>query len=425
MQTGSVYETEERLRQRDRKRIDGKDTSKRVIPKPPGALIKNAQFLTTISPLDIQNILKKSYKNPVISLYLTFNAFTTTERPPTYQTIFNSMQIEECKKRKAYIDTLPHSPQKTLTEDITQIEEFLVNDLNIEGIKSLIIFKSGKDLQTVIQLPVHLTNKFVIDINPYISPLFRVLNKRSNYLTLQISQDIAKFYSSQFGQLQEIYKIDSNVPDPSVELARPAKVQRHRLDHRNRHFKKAADYIYKQFINHHFDYLIVIGNEHNTTDEFLNFLHPEAKKKLIHTSNLSPQEHGDKNILLKKIEEAIEPNETLREQDLIEIINQLDGKREMIKGLEQVIKAQNRGMIQHLYVAGTFSHKGYKCPDHPYLSLDKKDCALCNRELQEVENIVDELIEASYTHNASTHVFTAVPTLMSNYDNVAAALYTR
>jgi hypothetical protein len=154
-------------------------------------------------------------------------------------------------------------------------------------------------------------------------------------------------------------------------------------------------------------------------------INKELKDKVIGVDYIYPEDQHDINVLLKSIQITISKYEKKLEREMIHVVERAEGKRELIMGLRQVIAAQNRGLIQHLYVSPYEYRGGYRCRTHPYLSLRPTDCEMCQKPMQRIENIIDELIEISRTHNASTHLFVQEPHLLDMYESVAALPYSR
>ena len=80
-----------------------------------------------------------------------------------------------------------------LTHDLKEIEELLAQYYVPHDSHTLIIFKSAGELNRVIQLPVHATDRLTIDPDPYIVPLEMILEENERVLFLEIEKQEAGF----------------------------------------------------------------------------------------------------------------------------------------------------------------------------------------------------------------------------------------
>lgn len=384
---------------------------------------------TAITLDDIKKLDKTQFENPVISFYLTLSGYNTLRDPKNYITTFNSLKTETIKKRKEYVESMTSKEHSLFQQDIEEIREYIENGIVTSGFRSFVIFKSGKDLSELIQLPVPVRSAFVIDINPYTLPLEIALAENKQYLLVQFTKEHATISTYRFGSIQKETDLHAEIlPDYSVNSTRrprPGKDQRHIEHHHERHMKHVCEHISKRMGDIHLEGVIIIGHEKTETEKLINHFTKELTDKIIGADYISPEQQHDTNTILLSIQNLISKHEKKLEKEMIDVVERAEGKRELIMGLRQVIAAQNRGMLQHLYV-NPYAHRGgYRCRTHTYLSLRPSDCPLCNKPTHRIENIIDELIEVSRTHNASTRLFVHEPHLLEMYESVAALPFTR
>ena len=418
------YQEEERLRKNDRKK-DAKERSTAARQK----YTSPTSFQFTIHKIfsleEIKELDRQTFEYPVISFYLTLSGYNTLRDPKNYVSTFNSLKTETMKKRIEYVESMTSKEHGIVMEGIEQIRAYIENDIVTDGYKSFIIFKSGDKLNKLIQLPVPVRNAFVIDMNPYTLPLEMALAENKKYLFVQFTKEEALINIYRFGIITKEKKIEADSLPEAIDGTRPGKTERHIEHYHDKYMRHVCEYIQKRMDNHDLRGVIIMGHEKTETEKLLNHFPKELKDKMIGVDYISPEEQHDLNVILKSIQVTIARYEKRQEREMIKVVEQAEGKRELIMGLRQVVAAQNRGLIQHLYINPYEYRGGYRCRNHSYLSLRPADCDVCQQPLQRIENIIDELIEISRTHNASTHLFVQEPHLLDMYENVAALPYSR
>jgi hypothetical protein len=136
---------------------------------------------------------------------------------------FHSLQTRELERRKDLIEAIPKTQKEMLTHDLKEIEELLAQYYVPHDSHTLIIFKSAGELNRVIQLPVHATDRLTIDPDPYIVPLEMILEENERVLFLEIEKQESRFQIYHFGQRQEQDRIQSFVPSDRVDDSIPGR----------------------------------------------------------------------------------------------------------------------------------------------------------------------------------------------------------
>lgn len=414
---------EEKAHQDARKTaIKGKNTANKPSKPASSPIVPNVFDLSTkLTSDDIKRINKITYTNPTVSLYLTFTAESTLGAPgqeKKYHTAYNSLKHSEWERRKEYIDSLSHTQRENLKQDIDSIEAYLKDHTIGHGVKTLVIFKSNQELHMIINLPVLLKDTFVIDVNAYTSPIEGLLQEQKHYLLAHITHMSSQFYLYNAGKANLVHEIKTDIPVNKVDASRPEKVQRHRLEYIDKHYKESAQYIASQLLNHTAEKLIITSDEAATSKKFESFLTEDVLKKLIGTYRLPAK--FDKKQIASVITEAITQSEALLETNAFAKLEAAAGKNGVIHGIKEIIEAQNRFLIRQLYVAANATQAGYMCPTHRFLSVKAGSCPSCNKKLVSTKNLFDELIELARLQSMELYIFSQNPELMQKYDQIAA-----
>src|ERR1700682_900576 len=124
-----------------------------------------------ISREDLKTIVRQHYERPVITFYLNFAPERLVRAdPPVFVSVFHSLRHQALEARKANIESLPREQRLGLPEDLRDVEAFL-EAYQPSGARSLVVFKSGTQLNRVMPLPVRVADSLTIDAAPYVEAL--------------------------------------------------------------------------------------------------------------------------------------------------------------------------------------------------------------------------------------------------------------
>ena len=373
-----------------------------------------------ISRQEIKALAKAEFNLPVISLYLQFDPQKVAPKEKALLRSFHSLKRNAVDERHDFIDQLPRQQRESLDYDMREIESFFTEYFVPEGLRSLIIFKSGQKLNRVIRLSVRSTDALLIDVDPYIVPLEAVLEESEKVLFVEVSKEESRFVTYYMGQTEEVDRIRSFVPTDSVDKSVPGKVQRHRLTHLQWHLKLTALRVYRLYNDRAFDALMVMAEE-RVLHLLEEYLHEAVKEKIISRIYDSPD--ADRRDRKELIEAAVRNHKAERETQSIEALSNYRPGQEIVSGLGDVINACNIFLVRKLLVAGSLQKKGYVCRQHHYVSLQGGECPFCGQALLPVENVIDEIVEIVRLHGVDLTLVEYRQDLLANYDGIAAVVY--
>ncbi len=387
---------------------------------PPKSLLEALQQGSSLSREALKGLLEAEYENPVVSLYMQLSPLKVTPQEKAPARFFRSLKSRTIEQRKDFIDTLAPPHKELLTYDLREIELFLEKYFVPQNIHSVIIFKSGEQLNWVVPLPVHAADDLVIDPDPYVLPLEAILEEHERVLFIEVTKDASHLFVYQLGYCQEADKINSFVPTDRVDKSIPGHVQRHRLTHLQWHLKATAQRAYHQF-NEKSCRVLVLMAEERVCHMFESFLHESLRERIIQRFYASPAiDSRNRNDL---IESALHDHKAVHEVYSIDEISQHKPVVEVVSGLANVIKACNLFLIRQLVLSGSLHEKGFVCKQHHYLSLEDAKCPFCNLQLLPVENVVDEIIEIARLHGVNLTVVEYRQDLLATYEGIAAWVY--
>jgi len=414
------YSMEERehhlalLQQLRRRRHEGRE----LVPK---SLLKAAQQGKVVNlRQDLKAFLQVDYKSPVVSLFLRLAADKVAPEPKALVRSFRSMKSQELGRRKDFIEALPKTVSELLTCDLEEIEAFLGAYFVPKDAHSLVILKSGEDLNRVIALRVRTKDSLTIDPDPYIVPLEAVLEEHPRVMLVEVTKAESRFIIYDLGDCLELDRIQSFVPTDRVDKSIPGHAQRHRLTHLEWHLKATAQRAGRKYEEERCQAVIMMAEERllHMVEAYL----PDAvRRRIIGRTYGSPV--ADPRDRKEMIESVLRDYRTETEATAIREVQEHKPHEEVISGLARVIEALNLFLVRRLVLDGSLRQGGFVCRQHHFVSLDDGQCPFCGNRLLPVENLVDEIVEIARVHGVGVTTVEYRQDLLAGYQGIAAILY--
>ncbi len=405
----------------------GRSDLEDITKKTPINLYKAFKIKDSFDIANLDSILKKDFKNPVISLYLKFSGDNTYRTDKIYLTQFNSLMKEEIKNKKQYLKNLNTEQKESVRKDLKDIEAFLIKlkDVTKEKFKSLIIFKSEKNLNIIITTltDLYIKNKLVIDPNPYIVPIIETLKAHGTYLMLQVEPKQAIFYINQLNKIKKIKKVKIKGGFQKINIKAagvPGKSQRDRRNQIHLFYKEIANNLDEFIYQKQYKGLFILGNKQNLKN-IQNYLSYEANKILLSKIVTSPETTLKE--IREKVDKHIQVKEKEEEKNALKALTRELNKGNAVQGIEAVIEAQNRFLCREIFLSENSIKPGYSCIQHNFLSLNKGKCPFCKNELTPISNLFEEIAEISRKYHIPTHIIKHFKKRARKFGGAAAILY--
>ena len=370
---------------------------------------------------DLKAIARQHYERPVITFYLNFSPERLIRAdPPVFVSVFHSLRHQALEARKAHIEALPREQRLGLPDDLREVEAFL-EGYQPSGARSIVVFKSGEQLNRVMPLPVRVADSLTIDADPYVEPLEAIMEEQHRVLVVDLAKEKATFLLYELGFEEQIHSIRSFVPSDTVDAGRPGKVQRHRLTHLQWHFKASAQAAERLFRERGCDFLALIGEE-TLVKDFEDYLAKSLRDHLVAELHWSPDDGPNRR--RAALEEALAKQRKKEEEAALGELGFFQGHNRLAAGLEKVLDAANLFLMRQLVLDDQLVRPGYVCREHHFLSLTSGPCPFDGQALVPAENVVDELVEIARLHGVDVMLVEQRRDLLAKYEGAAAVLLT-
>jgi hypothetical protein len=370
------------------------------------------------SAQEIKALAEVEYGSPVTSLYLRMDPEKVVPQGKALIRFFHSLKTRAREERKDFIEALPKLQKEILNDDLEEIEVFLAQYFVPGDARSLIIFKSGEQLNQVFRLPARTITSLAIAGDLNVTPLAAVLEENEKVLFVEVATGESRLLVYHLGY-QEADRITTSVPKKRVGPPFKRNEQRW-LTHLQWHLKATASRAYHLFQERSCTALILMG-EHQVLASLEEFLHETLRASIIARIHASPD--ADPRDRKELIETALRDQKAARETKAIEDLAQYKPGEQLVSGLRDVIEVFNSFLIRKLLVGDNLQQKGYVCKAHHYVSLEETDCPFCGVKLLPAESIADEIIEIAYLHGISLMIVEHRQDLLTRYDGIAAVTY--
>ena len=370
------------------------------------------------SAAEIKALAETEYSSPVTSLYLRMDPEKVVPRGKALVRFFHSLKTRALEEQRDFIAALPKLQREILNDDLKEIEVLLAEHFVPAGPRSLIIFKSGEQLNRVFRLPARTIDALVIAGDPHVTPLEAVLEENEKVLFVEVSIGESRLLVYHLGYL-EADRVTTSVPKKTVQPPFKRNEGRH-LTHLQWHLKATATRAYHLFREHSCTSLILMG-ENQVLSSLEEFLHETLRANIITRTHGSPA--ADPRDRQELIETALRDHKAARETKEIEDLAQYKPGEQLVFGLRDVIAAFNSFLVRKLLIGENVQQKGLTCKAHHYLSLDETDCPFCGTKLLPAQSIVDEIIDIALLHGVSLMIVEHRQVLLTGYDGIAAVTY--
>lgn len=329
-----------------------------------------------ITQAEIKKLNEIKTNTPTISLYVN-----TDQKNNTPEKILIG-QKNLLKKAK---DLLGEDNYKFLMSEIDP-------SLN-QKVKGMALFVNPReDVSFIYKFAKPFVNQIHIEKNLHLKPLISLLDEYERYCVVMVDKEKAKIFSVYLGEVEEMTNIFNNFPGKHSQGGWSQQGNQAHADfHHKQNLKEVAEKTFKIFKEKKFNRLIIGGSKEILSD-FKEKLHSYLQERLAGEFFMEFFK-SDQEILAEslKIEENVERE---KEGKLVrELIDNLGYKNKAITGLDRVLQASFEKKILKLVVKEGLQKSGFVCTSCDKLIYKEGDCAECENNKEQVDDIIDELVQ--------------------------------
>lgn len=385
----------------------------------PASLTQALATASVPSPAELRWLAEQVLSAPVVSCYLRFGP-ARAGHPRAHLARLRSL-VDTARERHAReLAALPPWQRARTLADLEHLIQ-AVDELEPAGARALVAFRSGEALNVAYLIPVKPPgpDRVVIGPDAYLMPLAALLEEHPPILVVQVAKRDARVLVATFGRLDEVEHLTSFATGDRVDVARPGKIQRHRLTHLQWHLRDTAHAASVAYREHGCAGLVLVGDE-PITAAFTEFL-PTSLARAVIGRLPQPVSHA---ALAERVRTHVSERQRATETRWADELASLAAANRLVTGLAAVIDAVDQFIAARLALPAQAGPPGFLCPTaHHYLALQPGTCTYCDSPLITAEDAVDELVEMCLRYGIERNLFIESPELLEPYRGAAAVLY--
>jgi peptide subunit release factor 1 (eRF1) len=283
---------------------------------------------------------------------------------------------------------------RSVHDDLRKIEAFVRAGLDRSETRGLAIFAcAATDLWEVIELPVPVHSRVVINHAPAIGQLESVVQEHESIGVLLADKQRARLFVFELGRLVERTELIDELPrDYDARGLRERGTPEHHVDElAHQHLRPAARAAFDLWQAHGFQHL-TIGAPDAIASDLEAALHPYLRERLcgrIHT--MVGASHAEVRAAAEAVEATVERS---REAELVARLREAaaTGRRGVV-GLAPTLAALNEHRVERLVVSKGFTQDGWRCPETGALAIVGPTNSANGVAMERVDDVVEDAIE--------------------------------
>jgi len=292
-------------------------------------------------------------------------------------------------------------------KDLQRIHDFVRGGFDRSSTRGLAMFAcSAASLWRVIPLSVPVHNQVVVNQNPAVGQLEVVLHTFERIGVLLADREHARLFVFDLGELVERSELFDALPrdyDHRGERDQ-GDTRGHVQDLVDQHVRRAARATFDLYREREFPHLLV-GAPAEVLGKLEGALHPYLRERLAERLSLPVSSSPDD--VRAAVLEAEARIEARREQELVDRLRAGVGSgRRAAAGLQPVLQALGERRVDHLLVSQGYSDAGWRCGSCGVLTTVGRRCPLCDGEMVEVHDVVEEAVEQALVQSCRVDVCT-------------------
>ncbi len=290
--------------------------------------------------------------------------------------------------------------------DLARISQFVKGGLDRSRTRGVAIFACADlGLWQVIELPVPVHSQVVINQVPAVGQLESVLREHGPIGVLLVDRQRARMFVFALGELIEHSERFEALPkdEGKGEKDRGGDHPGHLEARVQQHVKSACKAAFDIWQQHGFKHLVVAAPD-ALVGEVEAHLHPYLVERLVAQRLYVPvgASHDEVLAAAQTLEADVERQ---REAEVVERLREASATgRRGVTGLGPVLEAFAEHRVDQLVVSRGFSAPGWRCEDCDIHVGVGRTCKRCHAEMVEVDDIVEEVVEAALARSCRVEI---------------------
>lgn len=298
-----------------------------------------------------------------------------------------------------------HTGSPAVLRDLKRIEDLVRGGIDRSHVRGLAVFSCvAHDFWRVIELPVAVRNQIVVNHTPAIRQLENVVDEYDRFAVLLVDKQRARMLVYDLGEVVDSSELFEQLPrnEDDGRAIRKDGVRDHVAAMAHAHLKHAADVAFALLQDNGFDRLI-IGAPDEIANELESLLHPYLKERLAARCHVRVDAKPDE---IRQIALEVEAEvERRSEAEVVARLRDAVGSHNRgVAGLDDTLRALVERRVDTLLVSSDYSHGGWRCAGCGYIGRVGRRCPVCQGEMHEVADVVEEAVEDALAQSCTVEV---------------------
>ncbi len=304
-------------------------------------------------------------------------------------------------------DGLPKPALSSVEADLARMADHVRGHLRRSHVRGLGLFScTAHGLWEVVELPVPVRNRVVVNHTPYVRELEAVVARHERFAVLLVDRQRARLFLFQLGVLADQTELLDRLPrhdHDGGELSRD-QVAGQVAAATQRHLRRAAQVTFQLFQEQGFDHLVVGGPE-EVTRALERELHPYLRERIA--SRLSVGVGARDEEIRQLALDAEADIERARDGVLAGRLRDAVGAGHgAVAGLEDVLAALVARRVDTLLVSDGFESPGWRCRSCGFIAVRGPGCPVCAVSMDRADDVVEEAVEEALLQSCRVAVCT-------------------
>jgi peptide chain release factor subunit 1 len=296
--------------------------------------------------------------------------------------------------------------QASVVRDLHRIERYVHDDLDRSRVRGVAIFAcSADDMWRVVELPVPVRTRVVINHVPAVGQLESVLQEHEPIGVLMADRQRARMFVFALGELVERSELFEQVPretDTRGTHDRGGDHPEAAEAHTQQHLRNAAQVAFAVWSQHPFAHLAIAAPD-DLASQLEADLHPYLRERLC--GRLSVPVTANHAEVLAAAEQVESQVERAREAEVVDRLRAaVSGGRKGVAGLARTVEALGDHRVDTLVVSAGFAAPGWRCETCDRLAALGRRCRHCGGEMVEIADLVEDAVEEALAQSCRVEI---------------------